>query len=75
MREIDAAPPGLGPIVGGRWAIGLGVAVVLSVAGIEAAQWRAAAKGADEEHVVQIPAPISTPAAPDMSAPDPGDDS
>ncbi len=74
MREIVAGGAGLGQIVGVRWAIGLGVAALVSVAGVEAAHWRAAVTGAGEEHVVQMPAPISTQAPPELSAPDPGDD-
>lgn len=75
MCEIVVAKARVGPIVGARWAIGLGVVALLSVAGVEAAHWRAAATGADREHVVQMPVPSATPAAPDTSAPDPGDDS
>jgi hypothetical protein len=74
MREIVAEKAGQGRMVGARWAIGLGVAALLGVAGVETAQWRAAGAGADGEQIVQLPAPTSTPAAPGMSAPDPGDD-
>jgi hypothetical protein len=63
-----------GEILAGRWAFGLGSALLLLLAAVEGAHWQAMSRHAAFEQVVQQPAAISSPAShPDVSAPDPGD--
>jgi hypothetical protein len=70
---IVPVPP-LAAVLGGRFALGLGLMLLLLLGTVEAAQ-RQAVTGSDElEQVVQMPAPITSPAAhPDVSPWDPGD--
>jgi hypothetical protein len=71
-HDSPAAPAG--EVLAGRWAFGLGCAFVLLLAAVEAAHGYAASRRPGFEQVVQLPAPISSPAShPDVSAPDPGD--
>ncbi len=61
-------------ILAGRSACGLGSALLLLLAGAEAAHWQAATQTTRFEQVVQQAVPISSPSShPDVSAPDPGD--
>jgi hypothetical protein len=63
-----------GEILAGRWALGLGSALVILLAGAEAAHWQTMSQVARFEEVVQQSVPISSPSShPDVSAPDPGD--
>ena len=63
-------------VLGRRWALGLGGALVLLLAVVEAEHWQAAFReGAAVEQIVQQPAHIASPAArAEPYAPDPGDD-
>ena len=75
-EEPGSAPAGASgrEILAGRWALGLGSALVLSLGAVEAVHWSALSRATSFEQVVQQPAPISSPAShPDVSAPDPGD--
>ncbi len=68
--------PGPAVLVGGRWALGLGVALVLAFAAINLLHWLSAVSPAALETVVQQPVPAdNTPPDPhsDVTAPDPGD--
>jgi hypothetical protein len=61
-------------VLGGRFALGLGSGLLLLLGTVEAAHWQAVSRSAGFEQVVQMPAPVTSPAShPDVSAPDPGD--
>jgi hypothetical protein len=71
--EMAASAAAAG-VLAGRWAMGLGSALALLMAGVEGAHGLAERHRVDFEQIIQEPAPISTPAShPDISAPDPGD--
>jgi hypothetical protein len=73
---VTPAPAPLLPatVLGGRCALVLGAVLLLLLGTVEAVHWQTLSRPEGAEQVVQIPAPVTTPAThPDVSAWDPGD--
>ena len=75
-RASDDLPPAAeATFHGARWAAGLGIALLVSLAGLTAVRWLGTPAAATEQ-IVQIPVAAvapTPPPRPELLAPDPGD--